>query len=91
MPMMDATTGGEKTMSTADTYPAGQAPPEETSLIHNPTAQNIQDQLRHYEEALADFNDRAQIFIREHPGVCIAGALALGYLVGRAASRRWLR
>lgn len=52
---------------------------------------DLNARLRQAEEMLTDLNDRAMTFIREHPGVCIAGALALGYLVGRAASKRWLR
>ena len=39
---------------------------------------------------LEEFNERAADFIRENPGVCIVGAVAAGYLVGRLASRRWL-
>ena len=27
-------------------------------------------------------------FVRERPGVCLLGALALGFVVGRIASRR---
>lgn len=52
---------------------------------------DLNARLRQAEEVLTDLNARATTFIREHPGVCIAGALALGYLVGRAASKRWLR
>lgn len=39
---------------------------------------------------LEEFNERAADFIRENPGICIVGAVAAGYLVGRLASRRWL-
>ncbi len=35
-------------------------------------------------------NDRAVDFIRENPAICIVGAVGVGYLVGRLASRRWL-
>lgn len=37
-----------------------------------------------------EINDRAVDFIRNNPVVCIAGAVGVGYLVGRLASRRWL-
>jgi ElaB/YqjD/DUF883 family membrane-anchored ribosome-binding protein len=40
---------------------------------------------------LEDFNEQAVDFIRENPAICIVGALAAGYVVGRLASRRWLR
>lgn len=39
---------------------------------------------------LDDFNEQATRFIRENPGLCIVGAVAAGYLIGRLASRRWL-
>lgn len=39
---------------------------------------------------LTDANERAAGFVRQHPVPCLVGALALGYLVGRAAARRWL-
>ncbi len=51
----------------------------------------LDHRIQQAEEVLQDLNQRAMTFVREHPGVCIAGAFALGYLVGRAASRRWLR
>lgn len=39
---------------------------------------------------LEEFNERAADFIRDNPAVCILGAAAVGYVVGRLASRRWL-
>ena len=65
------------------------------------TSREARERLeRHYREIeqtygdtrarLEEFNDQAVTFIRENPGLCIAGALAAGYLVGRLASRRWL-
>lgn len=44
---------------------------------------DVRDQLQHA-------NHQAVEFIREHPVTCIAGAVAVGYLVGRMASNRWL-
>jgi hypothetical protein len=55
-------------------------------------AKDIGDKLRpHVEEVkerLESLNDRAKGFIKEHPAACLVGALALGYLVARIASRR---
>lgn len=45
------------------------------------------DQARAF---LTDANERAAGFVRQHPVPCLVGAVALGYLVGRAAARRWL-
>ena len=48
----------------------------------------IAPQLEQAKAALTDWNQRAQTFIRERPGTALLGAVALGYLVGRLASRR---
>lgn len=40
---------------------------------------------------LREANDRARDFIEENPAICIAGAVGIGYLIGRLASRRWLQ
>lgn len=37
---------------------------------------------------IADFNTRAVTFIRANPGTCLVGAVAVGFLIGRLASRR---
>ncbi len=39
---------------------------------------------------IEDLNERAVGFIRENPGLCIVGAVATGFIIGRLASRRWL-
>lgn len=61
--------------------------------------QQIQDRAREIQERivpqldearrnLVDFNTRAISFIRANPGTCLLGAVAVGFLVGRLASRR---
>ncbi len=59
--------------------------------------QKIQAQYQDLEQTygdararLDDLNDRAVSFIKENPGLCIVGAVAAGYVIGRLASRRWL-
>jgi ElaB/YqjD/DUF883 family membrane-anchored ribosome-binding protein len=39
-------------------------------------------------EQLAGVNEKVKSFIRENPGTCVLGALALGFVVGRLASRK---
>ncbi len=39
-------------------------------------------------ERLELLNERVKNFIKERPAVCLAGAVALGYLVARIARRR---
>ncbi len=54
-------------------------------------AREAQDRLHpHVDEAqrsLSDLNTRITKFIRERPGACLLGALAVGFVIGRIASR----
>jgi len=45
-------------------------------------------QIEEAKRGLSDLNTRIKAFVRERPGVCLLGALALGFVVGRIASRR---
>lgn len=38
-------------------------------------------------ENLAELNERVVGFIKENPGTCLLGAVAVGFLVGRLVSR----
>jgi ElaB/YqjD/DUF883 family membrane-anchored ribosome-binding protein len=61
--------------------------------------QQIQDRAREIQERivpqieearrnLMDMNTRAVSFIRANPGTCLIGAVAMGFLIGKIASRR---
>jgi ElaB/YqjD/DUF883 family membrane-anchored ribosome-binding protein len=61
--------------------------------------QQIQDRAREIQERivpqleearrnLVDLNTRTISFIRANPGTCLVGAVALGFLIGKLASRR---
>lgn len=61
--------------------------------------QQIQDRAREIQERivpqidearrnLVDLNNRVVTFIRANPGTCLLGAVAVGFLVGKIASRR---
>ncbi len=61
--------------------------------------QQIQDRARELQERLVpqleearrnlvDLNSRTISFIRANPGTCLVGAVALGFLIGKLASRR---
>lgn len=45
-------------------------------------------QIEEAKKNLDDLNARIKSFIRERPGMCLLGALAFGFIVGRIASRR---
>jgi hypothetical protein len=62
-------------------------------------AQQLQDKARQFQENmvpqieearrnLEDLNTRVVSFVRANPGTCLLGAVALGFIVGRIASRR---
>ncbi|MBU8900553.1 hypothetical protein DRW03_00550 [Corallococcus sp. H22C18031201] len=55
-------------------------------------ARQLQDQvvpqLDEARQNLVDLNQRVVGFIRANPGTCLLGAVAVGFLVGRLASRR---
>lgn len=61
--------------------------------------QQMQDRAREIQERiipqidearrnLVDLNTRVVSFIRANPGTCLLGAVAVGFLVGKIASRR---
>ena len=53
------------------------------------TYQDVGQAFEQTRERFDDFNDRAVSFIQQNPGACIVGAVAVGFLVGRLAARRW--
>lgn len=81
--------------------PAGATPTEERGPDLADRSQEARERLqRHYRDIeqtygetrarLEGFNEQATAFIRQNPGICIAGAAAAGYVIGRLAARRWL-
>jgi len=60
----------------------GSLPSEEEAQAQIQQAiENARDEIDRYISTAADF-------IRERPVVCVAGAVAVGFLIGRIASRR---
>lgn len=45
-------------------------------------------QLQQAQERLQETNESVKRFVRENPGTCLLGAAAVGFLLGRWASRR---
>lgn len=48
----------------------------------------VMPQLDEARRNIADMNTRVVTFIRANPGTCLVGAVAVGFLIGRLASRR---
>ena len=44
-------------------------------------------QMEHAKLVFDDINSRALAFVRERPGMALLGAVAIGYLVGKIASK----
>jgi ElaB/YqjD/DUF883 family membrane-anchored ribosome-binding protein len=51
-------------------------------------ARRLQPRLEEAQRQLGETGERVKAFVRAHPGACLVGAVALGFLVGRLASRR---
>lgn len=52
--------------------------------LHERLAPKLQEAQQQLEAA----NEKVKKFIRENPGTCLLGAAAVGFLIGRWASRR---
>jgi ElaB/YqjD/DUF883 family membrane-anchored ribosome-binding protein len=64
---------------------------ETQSEVHNGqtgATEGYADEVAAARKALEDFNEKAVSFIRERPGTCVAGALLVGFVLGRMLSRR---
>lgn len=62
-----------------------EAPPFEEAL--HQLEERLGPQLEEAKEQLGKLNSRAKGFIVKNPAACLLGAVAVGYLVGRLASR----
>jgi hypothetical protein len=49
--------------------------------------ERVRPQVEDAKRRLSSLNDKAIDFIKENPGTCLLGALALGYLIGKIARR----
>lgn len=76
--------------ATGTATPEAETPEEELRRTLEERYDELEDRYDEVRELVEDYNRTAMEFIREHPGICIAGALGAGYVVGRLASRRWL-
>jgi ElaB/YqjD/DUF883 family membrane-anchored ribosome-binding protein len=56
-------------------------------ILGDVTSQDAQQIVEQTKQALDDAVDQVSDFIRERPIVCLAGALAFGYVIGKIASR----
>lgn len=69
-----------------DQAPAGAALTDQLEARYHELESRLADARQRLDAA----NDRAVHFIQENPGLAILGAVGVGYLIGRLASRRLL-
>jgi len=50
--------------------------------------ERVRPQIENAKQRLSSLNDSMTDYIKENPGKCLVGALAVGYLIGKLASRR---
>ena len=50
--------------------------------------ERVRPQIENAKQRLSSLNNSATDYIKENPGKCLVGALAIGYLIGKIASRR---
>ncbi len=48
----------------------------------------VKPQIEEARKRIESLNTSAVAYIKENPGKCLAGAVAVGYLIGKLASRR---
>jgi ElaB/YqjD/DUF883 family membrane-anchored ribosome-binding protein len=48
----------------------------------------VRPQIDEAKRRLSTMNDSAIGYIKENPGKCLVGAVAIGFLIGKIASRR---
>jgi len=56
-------------------------------ILGDISSQDAQQMVEQTKQAMDQAVEQVSDFIREKPIACLAGALALGYLVGKIASR----
>ena len=67
--------------------PAPQAPPPEADPMGD-LQERFGPQIEAAQAQLMEMNERMKMFVRKNPGSTMLGALAIGFLVGKWASRR---
>lgn len=63
-------------------------PPEDLEQPLRQLRDRIAPPLEEARERMVAWNQAATTFIRKNPGTALLGAVAIGYLVGKLASRR---
>lgn len=59
-----------------------------TSLVEG--YHELEERYKDVRDQAYALNRRAMQVVEDHPVACVAGAFAVGYLVGKLAKRRWL-
>ena len=57
-------------------------------IVGNEIGARVRPQIDQAKKKIESMNTSAVAFIKENPGKCVVGAIALGFLIGKIASRR---
>jgi len=58
------------------------------AAMANQAIERVEEQLQAAKDVLADVDVKVRTFVKERPVLCLAGAVAIGYVVGKLVSRR---
>ena len=50
-------------------------------------SERVKPQIEEAKRRLGELNEQVTGYVKENPGKCLLGALAVGYIVGKIASR----
>jgi ElaB/YqjD/DUF883 family membrane-anchored ribosome-binding protein len=75
-------------MTTTDTTTGTAQAAESAEGPFDDVAERLAPKLEEAQEQLLALNERLKAFIKENPGTTLLGAAALGFVIGRLASRK---
>lgn len=75
-------------MQTTETAGATQEPAAAEPDPLRAAQERLGPRLEEAKQQLSTINEQVKGFVKAHPGACLVGALALGFVVGRAVSKR---
>lgn len=73
-------------MSQTSNGPGGNEPGFDKQKVQQ-FAEHAGAQVEHMRQAVDDVNERTRAFVRDRPGAALVGAFAIGWLVGKLASK----
>jgi ElaB/YqjD/DUF883 family membrane-anchored ribosome-binding protein len=79
--------GGDSVARTKKTEETTMEMTEQIEATARELGERVRPQIEDAKKRLSSLNDKAIDFIKENPGTCLVGAVALGFLIGKIARR----